>query len=47
MSTPQPSPVTAAQHTNRPLAALAPADFALLEPHLKFVNLDLCEEGWR
>jgi hypothetical protein len=47
MSTPQPSPVTAAHHTNRPLAALAPADSALLEPHLKVVDLDLCEEAWR
>jgi hypothetical protein len=47
MSTPQPSPVTAAHRTNRPLAALAPADFAPLEPYLKLANLDLCEEGWR
>jgi hypothetical protein len=47
MSTPHPSPATAAHHTNRLLAALAPVDFALLEPHLKVVNLDLCEEGSR
>jgi hypothetical protein len=47
MSTPQPSLVAAAHHTNRLLAALAPVDFALLEPHLKAANLDLCEEGWR
>ena len=39
MFLPQPSPVTAAQHTNRLLAALEPEDFARLEPHLELVDL--------
>ena len=39
MFLPQPSPVTAAQHTNRLLAVLEPEDFARLEPHLELVEL--------